>query len=770
MFVCILILVYILYETSYDRFHKDHERIFRLAVDAKVSNEFFEAAASSGPMGPALLADYPEEVELFTRIQKTPKDLLVSVDQKAFYEEGFYYADSTFFEMFSFKLLKGDPATALDEPFSLVIDQSLADKYFEGTNALGQMVRLNGKHTYKITGIVENCNGNSHFQFRMLASFNTLYEISDREFYENWGALFLGTYIKLRPGVDYRQMNEKFTEFIQNHMADRLEVNVVFMPYLQPVTSIHLHSHLIGEIGENSDIVYIYIFGSVALLVMIIACINFMNLATARSMKRAKEIGLRKVIGADRRLLIRQFIGESIFMSAISLLIAIVLVELFIDIFSGLTGIDPGFSLISKWYTTPALLLMVLVVGSLAGSYPAFYLSSIKPAHALKGGKNRISGKSSFRNILVLVQFSISIILLISTGIIYRQMQYVDVKRLGFEKEHCIVIPLRSSDLRQKSEVIKAELLNLPEVKSVTQSSALPGSNMDGNGFFPEGIEESNPWIINTIHISYDYVETLGLNLIEGRSHSKSFSTDESAILINESLMKKLGWKSAVGKKIYSEWGVDSTAYRIIGVVEDFHFESLHSEVSPSIMMIDFPYAYNMLVRLEPGNIRKSIENLKNEWDRVEKTHPFSYFFLDQEVDQMYRSENNMTRLFLIFTIIAIFIACLGLFGLASFVAEQKTKEIGIRKAVGASTGHLVSGLTRQFLKWVLIANIIGWPLAYIMMENWLQRFAYRIELSESWYLFIFSTIISLLIAFVTISYQSIRAATANPLIALRYE
>ncbi len=770
MAVCILIFLYILHETSYDTFHEDHDRIFRLAVDAKVSNEFFEAAASSGPMGPALLSDYPEEVENFTRIQKTPKDLLLSFDDKAFYEEGFYYADSTFFDMFSFRLLEGDPETVLDEPFSLVIDESLARKYFGEETAIGKTVKLNGNRTYKITGVVEDCKGQSHFQFRMLASFNTLYEISDREFYENWGALFLATYIKLKEGVDYRKFDEKFTGFIKNHMADRLEVNVVFMPYLQPVSSIHLHSDLIGEIGQNSDIAYIYIFSAVALLVLVIACINFMNLTTARSMKRAREVGLRKVVGADRGKLIRQFIGESVVLTFLGMLISVIIVELLVDPFSRFTGIDLSFSIFSTWYMLPMLLLLVLAVGTFAGSYPAFYLSSIKPSLVLKGGKSKISGNSSFRNVLVLVQFSISVILLISTGIIYLQMHYVDSKKLGFDKEHSLVIPLRSSALREKSEVIKAELLNLPEVKSVTQSSAVPGTNMDGNGYYPEGIDETNPWIINTIHISYDFVETLGLNLLEGRSHSKDFATDERAILINESLLKKLGWENVTGRKVYTEWGVDSTALKIIGVVEDFHFESLHTKVSPSIMMIDYPYAYNMIVRLEPGNVSKGIESLRSKWESIEKVYPFSYFFLDQEVEALYMSENRMITLFLFFTLIAIFIACLGLFGLASFVSEQRTKEIGIRKAIGASVDSLVYSLVKQFLKWVLIANLIAWPVAFFIMGKWLERFAYRIEISESWFVFIVATLISIGIAFVTVSYQSVRTAMSNPVKALRYE
>lgn len=769
MAVCIIIFMYIRHETSYDKFHENHERIFRLAVNARVSNEFFEAAASSGPMGPTLVQDYPEEIETFVRIQRTTQDVLVKVDGKGYYEKGLFYVDSTFFDMFSFHLLEGDPSTALAEPFSVVIDRSLAQKYFPDKQAVGETIKL-GSRSYKVTGISEDCGGKSHLQFRILVSFNTLFEISNREFYENWGALFLATYVRLKEGVDYKAMNEKFPEFIRNHMADRLEMNVIFEPYLQPVASIHLHSHLIGEVGQNSDIAYIYIFSAVALLVLVIACINFMNLTTARSMSRAKEVGLRKVIGADRGKLIRQFIGESFILTFISMLIALIMVESISGPFASFTGIDLDFSILGNSYLLPFLILLALVVGIVAGSYPAFYLSSFRPSLILKGGKSKATGSVSFRNALVVVQFVISVILLISTGIIYRQMHYVGNKRLGFDKEHCVVVPLRSAALREKSEVIKTELLNLPEVKNITQSSVVPGAMMDGNGYYPEGIDESNPWIINTIHIGFDYHETMGMNLTAGRSHSKDFSLDERAVLINEALQKKLGWKDPVGKKVYTEWGIDSTALTVIGVLEDFHFESLHAKVTPSILRIDFRYAYYMMVRLQAGNARKSIAALQSKWESIEQEYPFSYFFLDQEVDGMYDSENKMITLFLFFTLIAIFIACLGLFGLASFVTEQKTKEIGIRKAVGASAGNLVFTFVSKFLRWVLIGNIIAWPVAYFIMDQWLERFAYRIEISGSWVIFLTATMISLIIASATVSYQSIRASMSNPVNALRYE
>lgn len=766
---CLLIFLYIITEFSYDKFHEKADRIYRVAINGEISGSFFNVAVSSAAMAEPIVRDFPEVVDA-VRLNDVSQTVYFTYNDKKYFEEGMIYADSSFFDIFSYDVLNGDLKTALNEPYSLVLTEEIARKYFGKENPIGKIIKLNDKQNYKVTAVIADPPQNAHFHFKIVSSFSTLYKEHGKENYESWGSLSLLTYILLADGASPEDFEKKLPAFFLKYMEDLQTLDVKFEAFLQPITSIHLHSNLMAEAEANSSMSYIYTFSAIAIFILLIACINYMNLTTARSIKRAREVGLRKVVGALKKQLIFQFICESIILSLIGFIIALILVEAALPVFNDLTGQEFGLNLLSKWYFILGMIGMVLFVGFIAGSYPAFYLSSFQPIKVIKGSLSKSSGKSSLRNILVIIQFTVSIILIICTGVVYSQLQYIKSKKLGFDKEHIVVLPLRGERLRNKIEVIKSELLNLSCVDKVTASKSILGREIDGTGYIPEGFDENSPWIIFTNSVDHDYVETMGMKLIKGRVFSKEFGTDTASIIINKTLMKKLGWEDPLGKKIISFRETIEIPLTIIGVIDDFHFQSLHDAVEPSLLSFN-PSAMRFLsVKLHPGNINSTLETLRAKWNELESSFPFDYFFLDQDLDRLYRADKRMGEIFIYFTIIAIFVACLGLFGLASYSAEQKTKEIGIRKAIGSSVSGIAFMLTKQFVKWILIANIIAWPVAYYYMDKWLDNFAYNIELSDFWWLFVASAVISFIIAVLTVVSQALRAATSNPVEALKYE
>ncbi len=771
---CIIIFTYIAYELSYDKFHKDSEDIYRVAVKGRFAEDFFDVAVSMPPLPVTLKNNFPE-VQSYTRIDKYEQNVFFSVDDKKFYVEGLYFVDTAFFDVFTFELERGDPATALSEPFSLVLTQEMARKYFGDEDPMGKMVRMNDEFSMKVTGLLGDVPSNCHLKFSMLGSLTTLISVQgSRQYVDNWGSLFLHSYIRLYPGSDASAFGEKITTVVRDAFGEAADVyDIEMVPYLQPVPGIHLHSNLMAELEPNSSISYIYIFSAVAVFILIIACINFMNLSTARSTKRSREVGMRKVAGATRGQLVWQFLGESLLLSLMGMVLAFALVEAMMPFFSNLTGLELG-EFLHRPFTILVALLLALVVGFLAGIYPAFVLSSFQPIRAIRGDLYKGMKRSALRNLLVVLQFAISIALLISTWLIYKQMQYISQKKMGFDQENLVIVPLKSDRLKDQGKVLKAEFSNLPAVKMVSLTSSTPGRSLDGMGYVPEGVDSKSPWILYTLRADYDFMEVLGMKLTEGRQLSPGYGTDTNAAVINEALVRKLGWEEPLGKKIYSFGDASDSLSRpyftVVGVVEDFHFKSLHDAIEPSIIVLDRDKPDFLAIRFHPGDPDKSLEQVRLKWEEIEHSFPFDYYFMKEEFEDLYRSEQKMADLLVTFTILAMLIACLGLFGLALFSIEQRTKEIGIRKVLGASVSGLLYRLSREFSRWVLLATILAWPVSYYLVDRWLQSFAYRIEVLDYMWIFIISGLIALAIALVTVIYQAYRAATTDPVDAVKWE
>ncbi|MCK4663469.1 MAG: ABC transporter permease [Bacteroidales bacterium] len=765
---CILIFLYINNELSYDKFHDNVENIYRVSTEGNISKDYINVAKTSPALSAAIVKDFPE-VTNAVRIHEMNQATLFSYKDKNYYEEQIFYADSSFFDIFSFKLIKGNPKKVLTEPFSIVLTEKTASKFFGNEDPVGKSLRINDKNNYLITGIVEDVPQNSHFHFNMLVSFSTLYKLNGKERYKHWGSISYSTYITLTDGVDYKAFNKKLPDFANRYLfkGEEVDVNIKLNPYLQPLTSIHLHSKLMAEIEPTGDINNVYIFSAIAIFILLIACINFMNLSTARSLRRAKEVGMRKVHGAVKKQIVFQFLGESVLLSLLGLIIALTLVELFLPEFNNLVNKQLSLNFINDWYLILGFIGVSVVVGIIAGSYPAFYLSSYQPVKVLKGELKEKTGKFSLRNLLVIFQFVISITLIISSIVIFNQLELLKNTKLGFNKDNVIVIPLREERMQQKYEVFTNELKKLPEIISISAASSTLGSSLNGSGFVPEGVDEKDPWLIFNMAVDYDYVKTMGMTMSMGRDFSREYSTDTASVIINETLLKKLGWKEPLGKTFSHLSRSNSLKLKVIGVVKDFHFISLKQNIEPFMMFYNPDIFTNLNIRIA-GNIPESIDKIQQKWNELETSFPFDYFFLDNTYKHLYKPEQQTSRIFNYFTYLAIFISCLGLFGLASYVSEQRTKEMGIRKVFGASVKNIIVLLSKEFLKWILIANIIAWPLAYYLMNKWLQDFAYRTE-TYLW-IFIISALAALFIALFTVSFQAIKAASANPIDSLKYE
>jgi putative ABC transport system permease protein len=778
MAAAILIMLYIFHELSYDKFHKDYDRIYRVAVNGRMSGDFFEVAVTPAPMASSLKNEFPE-VESSVCMRQMSQEALFRRDEHVFFESDVYYADSMFFRIFDFEPLIGDIQTALYEPFSMVITQTIARKYFGNENPMGQVIQLNDQFSFKVTAVIQDPPLNSHFRFPVLLSWSSIEKMMPGRHFESWGSLGFYTYLKLNENVDVTGFEAKIEKYIMTKLIEQSgedagsfkDVQLEFNSYLQPIQDIHLHSNLMAELSPNSDISYVYTFAAIALFILIIACINFMNLTTARSARRAKEVGIRKVHGGYRSQLVFQFFTESVLMSFIALVIAVLLVEITFPIFNDLLGQQMQISTVSRPNFLVYYFLIALIVGLAAGSYPAFYLSAFQPAKVLKGGATKGSRHVFLRNLLVIFQFTISIILIIGTGLIYKQLDFVRNKRLGFDKEHVMQIQLRNDRLQEKSDVIVSEFRNLPEVVNAAGSSSGLGGDTDGTAYFPEGESDTEPWLVFNSGIDYNFIETMQMELILGRNFSPDFATDTAAMILNETLWKKLGWgDEAIGKKMRPGDPSSEFVFHVIGVVRDFHFESLHDKIEPFAFYLQKTNSSNISIKVQGDNLKKSIVAISEKWSEIEAGFPFDFTFLDQSMDKLYNTEKRIGKLFIYFSIIAIFIACLGLFGLASFIAEQRTKEIGVRKTFGASTSELAVMMTRDFTLWVLLSNIIAWPLAYYFFNRWLQAFAFRIDIINEWYIFPLAGLVSFVIAIFTVVYQVLKAANSSPIDALKYE
>ncbi len=753
----ILIMLYIQFEFSYDNFHKNADSIYRVSiVQTKEGTKEFDSHVFTPPMGPAMYRDFPE-VENYVRFS-TPRTAYFQFEGRAHKIRDIRYADSTLFDVFSFELLGGNKNEALTAPYSLVLTEKTAELIFGSENPIGKILTSNGK-PYQISGIIKSPPPNSHIQFNALISFSTLYENPDLYLDWNGGNQYI-SYVKLRDGIDPAEVEAKFPDFMWGYINKQLaDVGVKYEPYLQPLRDIHLHYS--GD--TNSALYNIYIFSAIAFLILLMACINFINLATALAGKRAREVGIRKVMGAGKAGLIRQFIAESILLAAIASGVALILVELLFPFYSELVNYNLNVFRFFNPAHIVGLIVIIVIVGVGAGSYPAFYLSSFPPARILQGtvkhGKDRVFS----RNLLVILQFVISITLIICTILINSQLKYMKNKALGFDKENMVIIPLTSDKLRQQSKTIKKEISDLSGVLAVTASSDVPINGFTSNGYFPEGFK--TPMMIHVVDIDEDFLNTYNINVIEGRNFSEQFPTDKESYLVNEKLVKTLGWENAVGKTIRR-----NGEHTIIGVVSDFNFANLYNNIEPLILTNepDQDGYYVLTVKIDGKNISSVLSSMRQVWEKFATALPFEYSFLDEAFNNLYWREKQFQTIVLYFSCLAIIIAGLGLFSLASFATERRHKEIGIRKVLGASVTGLIRLIAREFLLLIIVANVIAWPIAYFIMKRWLDNFAYRA--SVSWEIFVITGAMAMLTGLITISYQAIRAALSDPVEAIKYE
>jgi putative ABC transport system permease protein len=774
----ILIALYVTDELSYDRFNKKADRIYRVDSDIKFGGNEMRLAVNSEPMGATLRKDYPQ-VEEFTRIFGSGNGKLVKKGNEYINEQNSAHVDSTFFNVFTLPAIAGNTATALNEPNTVVLTASTAKKYFGTTEAVGKTIEAD-KTPYKVMAVLKDFPKNAHFNFDFLFSM-------DNADYGDWGNFLshnFQTYIVLQKGTDYKKFEKNFKQvlhkyivpqakqFMQiNSMEDFEKAGNKLQYSLMPLTDIHLRSDRIAELSPNGNIQYVYIFGAVAIFVLLIACINFMNLSTARSAKRAKEVGIRKVLGTEQSSLIGQFLSESIIMVTISLIFALLLAFLVLPYFNNIAAKSLSISNLLNVYVLPLLVVLPLVVGLLAGAYPAFFLSRFKPIDVLKGNTATGFKKSTLRSSLVVFQFTTSIILIIGTIIVYNQLNYIQTKNLGFNKDQVLIIN-GTGALEQNAGAFKNEVLNLPGVRSGTLSGYLPiaSSARNDNSYSKEAVMDvRNGFNMQTWRIDHDYIKTFGMEIIRGRNFSKDFPSDSTGIIINETTAKILGYENPVGQKIYTieEDPSKTIAYNIIGVVKNFNFNSLRENIGPLSFFLG-KSEWRASFKVTANNIESLLKQVESKWKALAPGMPFSYEFLDQGFDNMYRVEQRVGKIAITFAILSILIACLGLFGLATFMAEQRTKEIGIRKVLGASVSNVVTMLSADFLKLVTIAFCFAVPLAWWAMYNWLQDFAYRVNIG--WWVFLVAGCIALIIAVVTVSFRAIMAALANPVKSLRSE
>lgn len=763
MTVFILIALWVTDELSYDRFHDDVDHIYRIVAKGAYFENGIDGAPA--PLANAIRAEIPGVTDV-ARVMDVPK-LVISYNNKSFYETHIMLTEQSFFNIFSFSFLYGNPENALLNPNDVIITKNIAEKYFGDENPIGKSLIVDGKYPVIVTGVVQNVPDNSTFKFDMIAPL----KIRGDEFAElesHWGAFMTSNYIRINPEASPDNIIRKLNEIGEKNNCPQFRDGVSFD--LQPFLDVHLDGkndyHDYADIGNS---LLVYSFSVIAIFVLLIACINFINLSTARSMVRAREVGMRKTLGAGRGNLIRQFLGETVFFSAISLVFAVVLAELSLPAFNNLVRKSLALNL----FELPLFLagfVIIAVTGVIAGLYPAFYLSSFKPANVMKGNILSVSGKSLFRKILVVFQFSLSTALLIGALVIYLQLRYINSKDLGFDKENVIHIPLKEN-IAARYPAIKEELLASPYIKSVTSQYNLEATiDFSANGFVWEGGTPNFELQFHTSQVGIDYFETLNLGLVDGRYFSEEFSSDTSeAVIINEEAAVQMGLTEPVGKR----FGFRELDAVIVGVVKNANMESLAKAIGPRVYypLTDFAGASErgkVLIRFAEGNYGEALSHTRSVWNKFNKLSPFEFELLDDTYGNLYRRERNIGFIINVFTILAIFISCLGLFGLISSVAERRTKEVGIRKILGGSVSNILYIVTKDFLIPVCLANLIAWPVSYLIMDKLLQNYVYRVDID--WWIFAAATFFVIAIASASVSFQAVKAALANPINALRHE
>lgn len=772
----ILLLLYIFDELSYDRFYPTADRVVRITLDGKLGEQELLVPATPDAMAPTLRAEFPE-VETATRLRSFGIPVMRYRD-KVFSEEAWIFADSTFFQVFPLRFIMGDPAQALAHPNSLVITASTAQRYFGQENPMGKMLTRNNTDQLAITGVIEDFPGNSHFPFDMLQS---MLDHSDAES-NNWGNHSFATYVLLKEGTDFAAFEIKLEDLVRRYVGPQVEAGLGLTldqffesggrwKYLvQPLTSIHLRSNLLGD-EPGGDITFVYILMVVAAFIVILATINFINLATARSATRAKEVGVRKTLGAQKSQLVTQFLSESVLLGLISLIIALILIQLILPAYNNFTGKILAVPYLDHWWVIPTLLAFAVFTGLLAGSYPALFMAAFNPVAVLKGGQSVRSGKKYLRNGLVVFQFTISMILLVGALVIGGQLHYIRSMPKGFNQEHLLVVD-KIDDLGTQAHVMKENLLGRADITAASGANRVPGLEFNGsiNGYQAAGDMEVH--LLWNAFTDADFADTYELELVTGRYFSDEMATDTLAVVLNESAVNALGLTDPLNSIIHSPEASEGEAERfhVIGVVRDFHFESFHQPIHPLVFGL---YRGNnignqLTLRVNTDDFPATLAAVEAQWDQFANDQVFEYFFYDDVFDASYSAEQQSSRLITSFAILAIFIACLGLFGLGAFMAQQRTKEIGIRKVLGATGTSVVALLSRDVVKLVVLAALLCVPVAYYLMQNWLQNFAYRISLSPI--PFLEAGFITLIIALVTVSFHAVKAALANTVDSLRSE
>jgi putative ABC transport system permease protein len=772
----ILIALYVVDELSYDRYNEKADRIYRIHSDIRFGGSDLRLAVASDPMGATLKKDYPQ-VEEFVRFYASGGAKQIKKGDQYILEQAVIHADSTLFNVFTLPALYGDTRTALNEPNTVVLSATAAKKYFETTNVVGKIIEADGT-PYKITAVIRDMPRTSHWEADFIFSMdNVNYP---------WGTYLSHnhqTYILLKPGTDYKAFEKNFKQYIEKYVVPQarqfMAINSMEefekagnkLAYsLMPLTDIHLYSDRVAEIGTNGNIQYVYVFAAVALIVLLIACVNFMNLSTARSANRAREVGIRKVLGTGRGSLIKQFLLESVFTSFLASVIAVVAAILLLPYFNSLANKNLTIDGLLDIRVLPFLILLPLIIGMLAGSYPALYLSAFRPIAVLKGKLSSGTKKSTVRNVLVVFQFATCIFLIIGTIVVYNQLRFIQSKKLGFNKDQVLIID-DVSEMGRNATAFKNEILQLRGVSSGTLSPYLPVTSWrNDNTLSREPVLDSkNGMNMQTWTVDVDYAKTLGMEMVQGRFFSKDFPTDSSAVVINETTAAWVGSGDVIGKKIYTFPNQNSTVVplTIIGVIKNFHFESLKQTIGPVIMTLGRSNAIASF-KVNTSNIQSLVKDVEKKWTAMAPGRPFRYRFMDDSFNSMYRDEQRVGRIAFTFALLAILIACLGLFGLATYMAEQRTKEIGIRKVLGASVQGLIRLLSVDFLVLVLISFVFAAPAAWYFMNQWLQDFAYRIDIT--WWVFAVAGLLAIVIALVTVGFQAVKAALANPVKSLRTE
>lgn len=782
----IMIAMWVFDELSYDRFHANADEIYRVERDIHFEGQDFEVPVTGAIYGPTIRDNYPEVLSM----ARVEPDRMAMIDENnSRYNERVIFTDPSFFEIFSFPLIKGDPETALVEPNSLILTQDIAKKYFGEKEAMNQVIKMefnNELVNFKVTGILAELPHNKHFEFEILGSFSTLEDAYGDKRMKSWASNYLYTYVLLEKGTNADDLSDKFDRIVEDHILPAYLAffnseeagNKSLRILLRPITDIHLNAGLMWDIEPQGDMVTVYIFSIVAILILLIACFNFMNLSTALAGKRSLEIGIRKTVGSSNGQIVRQFLGESMLTTLLALILAFGLIEIFLPVFNNLTGKELSLSVFSAFKYLIILILLVLVTGLLAGFYPAFYMARVRPILVLKGKKMHSAGKFSFRQVLVILQYSISIALIIATIIANNQLKYISEKPLGFNNENMLVIPVESNQVRTHYEAFKNSLMKNPVIVNVSMSQKVPAEREYSDMGWSTDIQKE-AFLSRHFAIDHDFIETYGIEMAAGRAFSDDYESDktESRYIINETAAKKLGFQNyeeILGRDFgapeeFEQYFGKNSMGKIIGVVKDFHFQSMRNKIEPLVLFLFPPERLSKItVRIKPGLEKEAVPCIEGLYKKHFPDVQYSYSFIENYLNGYYVGEKKLQTILISFTILAIVIACLGLFGLASFIAQQKVKEIGIRKSLGASVTSISILLSRSFSKWVLIANIIAWPVAYYFLSRWLDNFQYRIELGI--WPFILAGLIALFVALLTISYKAVMAGKQNPVNSLRYE